>query len=179
MKKCLRQWHHLLKITGGDLSLSKYKISILQWKQRGLWGLLTPELIKEDDSTISISDENMNNEKLARLDPTQAERILGMRLPMSGSMEHEFEFRKNQMKALSTKVGNSPFQPHDAQMVYQSRYKAMIQYPLPLTTFTVNQLHTIQKPIAHQLLRKMGMNKICLVKLFTAPAPWVEEKSWT
>ena len=95
MKNCLRQWHHLLKITGGDLSLSKYKISILQWKQRGLWGLLTPELIKEDDSTISISDENMNNEKLARLDPTQAERILGVRLPMSGSMEHKFKYKEN------------------------------------------------------------------------------------
>ena len=35
----------------------------------------------------------------------------------------------------------------------------MIQYPLPLTTFTVNQLHIIQKPIIYQLLPKMGMNR--------------------
>ena len=101
----------------------------------------------------------MTNETLTQIDPTQAERILGVRLPMSGSMEHEHKYRKKQIQSLATQVSNSPFQPHDAQMVYQSRYKAMIQYPLPLTKFTVNQLHTIQKPIVCQLLPKMGMNR--------------------
>ena len=102
---------------------TKYKISIMRWKQKGLWGLLSPELIKEDNSTmISTTDESSNNESLTRLDPSKAERILGLRLPMTWSMDQEYNFRNNQIQTLASKVEKSPFQPHDAQMAYQSGY---------------------------------------------------------
>ena len=53
MRNCLKQWHRLLRITGGDLSVDKCKISIMRWEQRGIWGLPSPETMKENkrDST--------------------------------------------------------------------------------------------------------------------------------
>ena len=171
MRNCLHQWHKLLLLTGGDLSLDKCKISILRWKQRGLWGLQSPEKLSENNDTLTIVPEGGTKETLHRLDYNEAERILGIRLPMSGEMTHEFKHRKKQMLTFAAKINNAPFQPHDAHVVYQSRYRAMIQYPLPITTFTTNQLHTIQKPVIFHLLPKLGMNRHMPREVVYGPRP--------
>ena len=62
------------------------------------------------------------------------------------------------MEMFVSKINNAAFQPHhDSHLVYQSRYRAMIQYPLPITTFIAQQLHSIQKLVI--LLPKLGMNR--------------------
>ena len=91
-----------------------------------MWSLLCPETVKEDDSTIIINEENSNDGKLSRLDPSQVERIIGVGLIMMCTMEYEFKYRKQQMKVLAREIENATFQPHEAQMVYQSRYRSMI-----------------------------------------------------
>ena len=67
----------------------------MKWKQQGLWGLLSPELLKDNNSTLTLTDERGSDETLTRLDPSKAERILGVRLPMTDSMDAEYNFRKN------------------------------------------------------------------------------------
>ena len=159
MRNCLRQWHSLLLLTGGDLSLDKCKISILRWKQRGIWGLQSPEKMSENNDTLTIVPDGGTEETLHRLEYNEAERILGIRIPISGEMTTEFKFRRNQMKEFAHKISNSTLKPYDAHVVYQSRYRAMIQYPLPITTFSTAQLQTLQKPIIFHLLPKLGMNR--------------------
>ena len=94
------EWNELLlKVTGGSLSLTKCNISILKWKGN-YWGI---QKIANDDnkSTIYISVEGSkrSNVPLERLEPHKAERILGLRLPMTGSMStEEYEYRKNNVK---------------------------------------------------------------------------------
>ena len=66
-----------------------------------LLGLLTPMSITDNPGTISIKGENTTNvDVLERLEPWQAERMLGLRLPMTGEMKDELQYRKKQMEKL-------------------------------------------------------------------------------
>ena len=158
MRKCILTWNKLLQLTGGDLSLGKCKVSVLKWKQN-YWGILYPEPIKHQNETITISDKSdYNTEILERLEPDNAERMLGLRLPMTGAMTKEYQYRKNQMETLGQRLYSAPFTPDDAYTVYQSRYKPMIRYALPITIFTEEELNEIQKQFKYLLLPKMGIN---------------------
>ena len=92
MKKSLLDWNRLLQITGGALSLPKCKISILQWK-KNYWGLKQP-ILDVNNKTIELSAETTEGklEALERLSPNQAERVLGLRLPMTGAMDSELKY---------------------------------------------------------------------------------------
>jgi len=86
-------------------------------------------------------------------------RVLGLRLPMTGEMNTEYNYRKTQMETLGTRLYAAPFTPNDAAIVYQSRYKPMIRYCLPVTTFTQEELNKIQKKFIFLLLPKLGINR--------------------
>jgi hypothetical protein len=44
-------------------------------------------------------------------------------------------------------------------MVYKTRYRPALQYPLRVTTFTTKELNDIQKPFIYLLLPKIGLNR--------------------
>ena len=154
MKKSLLEWNHLLEITGGGLSLEKCKITLMKWKSN-YWGIQTLSAKANKTETIQINKDD----SLERLEPWNAERILGVRLPMNGDMRHEFNFRKDQATSLGKKLYQAPFTPHDANMVYETRYKPMITYALSITTFSELQLNEIQKKFIYLLLPKLGLNR--------------------
>ena len=90
MKNNLQEWQKLLQLTGGDLSLEKCQIMTMHWYNEGEWGI--PKMTKtKPNETIAIKSikENSRPEKLLRLDPNDAERVLGVRLPLTGSMKIE------------------------------------------------------------------------------------------
>ena len=159
MRKSLLEWNTLLKYTGGDLSLGKCVLTLMHWKTN-YWGLARLSSKKNKPGTITVPSESQGQlDKLKRIEPWEAERILGVRLPADGNMNAEYKFRKKQADNLGLKLFNAPFSPYDAWTVYQSRYKAMIGYSLPVTTFTRNQLDQIQKKFIFFLLPKLGMNR--------------------
>jgi hypothetical protein len=101
----------------------------------------------------SYLDKHNKDITLERIEPWEAERVLGVRIPMSGGMKHEYAYRKKQLSTLSKRVYNAPFDPQDAFMVYSCRYRPMIVFLLPVTTFTENQCAALQKPFIHKLLQ--------------------------
>ena len=135
MERCLKEWHELLKTTGGDLSQHKCKISILQWKPKGNYGLLIQTTINDNNQSIILHLEIQTKEKMERLETDMEERILEVRLPITGEMQQEFKHRKQQIQSMAKKIKNAPFKLYNTHIIYQCRYKAMIQYPLPITTF--------------------------------------------
>ena len=116
----------------------------MQW-QTNYWGI--QYLAKSNGSTIKIPAEEYGGKEgqLTRLETWEAERVLGIRLPMDGTMNTEYNYRNKQMDTLSHSLYHGPFTPKDAYMIYNARYKAMIKYPLPITQFTTQQLDNIQK----------------------------------
>ena len=161
MKKSLLIWNELLSLTGGGLSLGKCKILVMYWKQ-DFWGKL--KIDEKDRTGISINTRHSNDNKeeihnLERISAFSAERILGIRLSMSGEMKQEYEYRKEHIDNLAHRLYTAPFSPADAYIVYSTRYKPMIRYALPITTFTQQQLENIQKRFIHLLLPKLGLNR--------------------
>ena len=96
---------------------------------------------------------------LDRIEPTLGERILGVRLALAGTMTEEYSYRISQTLDMARNLQRAPFNPFDAWMVYESRYRAAIRFPLPVTTFTTEQCHKIQQPFILQLLAKLGINR--------------------
>ena len=161
MKECLKIWNELLILTGGGLSLDKCKISVMYWKQ-DFWGRMKIESKDTTGITINTSQSNTAKEQeytLERISALAAERILGIRLSMSGEMKQEYEYRKDQIEKLAHRLYTAPLSPSDAYTVYSTRYCPMIKYALPITTFSKTQLKNIQKRFIHLLLPKMGMNR--------------------
>ena len=162
MTENLGSWQRLLQLTGGDIDLEKSQWSLLSWSYVGQWG--TPQINSNAQSLgelimTSPIDDLKVEEKLSRLEPQEADRVLGVRLPLDGSMGVEYEYRKSQLIDFALKLKNAPLSHYDAYVVYESRYRAMIKYPLPVTQFTKKQCHNLQRPVINSLLPKMGLNR--------------------
>ena len=161
MQNNLCEWQKLLQITGGDLCIDKCKITIMKWKQDGAWGRLKLESMKENERHIEIRSIKNNEKKeyLERLDPNHAERVLGIRLPLTGEMTEELQYRKKNLRQFCQKLYNSPISNYETHIAYQSRYKAISRYPYTVTTFSSKELNEIQKNSMMLLLPKMGINR--------------------
>ena len=160
MKQCLQEWHKLLQITGGDLCLEKCKLIIMRWKQVGERGNLVLMRKIDCNETIKISSIHDDTPKqVERIDPDNAERVLGIRLPLTGDMSIEKDYRKEQLLSFCKKLYRSPLNTYDAHIAFQSRYIPKAKYPLPVTTFSPAQLNEIQKPSIQLLLPKLGLNR--------------------
>ena len=158
----LKSWRRLLQLTGGDIDVVKSKWCIMKWKYSRDWGEETIESAKDFPGQLGLDNTKGNNndtEYLERLEPRQAERVLGVRIPMDGNMYEELKYRQQQIRELSRNVTRAPINHWDAWIIYESRYRAIIRYPLPVTMFTEAQCNDIQKPFTHALLPKLGLNR--------------------
>ena len=160
MKSNLKEWQKLLQLTGGDLSLGKCQVIIMHWYNEGEWGIPTLTKTKPQD-TIEVESikQYSRPEKLMRLDPNNAERVLGIRLPLTGSMIIEKNYRKKQLKQFCLDLYQSPLSQYEAHSAYQTRYIPIATYPYTVTTFNSNDLEEIQKGSVSLLLPKLGVNR--------------------
>ena len=175
MRKMMKHWHRLLQITGGDLCLDKCKVSVLTWNTNNYWGIPTPSTISQFPGEVTmISDLDPYKEKvvLERIEPNVGERILGVRLPILGAMTEELKYRIQQMNSMANDLHKAPFDPFDAWMVYESRYRAAIRYPLPVTMFSELECDAIQKPFIFHLLPKLGLNRHTPRAIIYGPKRW-------
>ena len=131
----------------------------MKWKMN-YWGIQIPISVKDNPGTIQIQDNcSIHKDTLERLEPWEADRMLGLRLPMTGEMTIEKNYRKKQMENLGHKLYAAPFSPNDAYVVYQCRYKSMVRYCLPVSIFKEEELQEIQQKFIYLLLPKLGINR--------------------
>ena len=154
-------WNKLLQITGGDLCLEKCEYSVMHWEydKKGIPYMTPSKHIQDEVVVQSALDPHKGKYTLTRIEPNEANRVLGIRLPMTGNMIQEFEYRCKQADKYSVKLRNAPLNTLDSFMVYSGRYRPMIKYPLPVTLFNEDQCHTIQKKFIMELLPKIGLNR--------------------
>jgi hypothetical protein len=152
LRECIVRWHNILKITGGDLALEKCTFCIMKW--RWCQGIASLETIDSEAGVLSV-----NGKTIQRLNPDKGTRVLGVRLAMDGTFKDEFEYRLAQSKTMARLLYRSHLSPTDAFMVYETRFRPALEFPLAVTTFTTAQLFKIQKPFIFLLLPKIGMNR--------------------
>lgn len=92
---------------------------------------------KHDSETItltSIHDSN-NLQPVERIDLGKEERLLVIRLPLTGDMTLEKNYRKKELLDFSKTLYKALLSTYDTHIVYQSLYKAIAKYQFPVTTF--------------------------------------------
>ena len=157
----LQSWQRLLQLTGGDIEVDKSQWCLLKWNYN-VWE--QPKLVSKKESnlivklTSPIAATNQES-SLQRLDPWEADRVLGVRLPMDGTMKIEYKYCLDQVKQFADKLMKAPITHYDAYVIYECRYRPMICYLLPVTAFTTKQCNSIQKTMMIKLLPKMGVNR--------------------
>ena len=167
MKKGVSTWRDILRITGGDLELSKTWIGMLSFDYNTYTGKHMGKHSRYKAGVPKIVNSNNNNHSIVmdddtifrELEPDQGLRLLGVRMSLSGSFLDEFNHRVNQINTLAGKMRATAFDERDAWMIYQTRYRPMMRYCLPITTFTDKQCNTIQSQFIKVFLNKLGMNR--------------------
>ena len=162
VRKNLASWRRLLQLTGGDIDIEKSKWSVMRWKYDKAWGVPALEDTRDFPGDLKMEhddDGNITYQKMGRLEPSEAERVLGVRIPLDGTMKEEFKFRSKQIRSLGKRLYKAPLTHWDAWVIYESRYRAIARYPLPVTLFSRKECDMIQKPFIHALLPKLGINR--------------------
>jgi hypothetical protein len=111
------------------------------------------ETLSSDPGELIVSGTN-----IARLRPDKGTHVLGVRMAMDGTFKDELHYRIEQSKTMATKLYKSHLSPLDLFMVYETRYRPALQYPLTITMFSSTDLAKIQHPFIHLLLPKLGLN---------------------
>jgi len=150
MFTCMSEY--TIQITGGNIATDKSFVMLMKWK----WNKGTPCLqsIEETPGDLIVDDTT-----ITRLQPWQAERHLGLRLPLNGSSTIEYNYRVQEAKTMGDNIYNSSFDHSDAYLEYVTRWIPTIRYPLLVTTFSDKQCDDIQKPFIFRLLPKLGLNR--------------------
>ena len=107
MTSNLKSWQRLLQLTGGDIDVDKSQWCLLQWKYDNTWGRASLVSKKSSNLEIKLTSpiaRKKEEEHLQQLDPWEVDRVLGVRLPMDGSMEAEFKYRLGQSKEFARKL---------------------------------------------------------------------------
>ena len=97
---------------------------------------------------------------------TTCERYLGVRVGLTGEMMEEFTYRVKQSRKFAEVVSKLQSR-EEAVFAWRSYYMPKFSYPLPITTFTTEQLAKIESPAVNALLSKMGYNRhMCSTVVF-------------
>jgi hypothetical protein len=67
-------------------------------------------------------------------------------MAMDGIFTDELSYRIKQSRTMAQKLYLSSLTPIDLFMVYETRYRPALQFPLHITTFSKSDIAKIQKP---------------------------------
>ena len=118
-RRCVDIWQKLVVIAGGEIEVRKSCIAIMTWILKGG----TEQMATSEEAPGTFQLQSLSNpdikKELKRLDTNDGERILGVRLALSGSDKDEYIFRQQQANELAATIASSPFTRLDAETIYR------------------------------------------------------------
>jgi len=105
---------------------------------------------------LSILDTDRHRTQIQWLNPSEARRMLGVRLAPDGNMQIELAYLLDVAKNWQRKMKNSHLGRIDGMFSLWNVLLQKMVYPLPATTFTSDQCRTIMSPILAQGLLSAG-----------------------
>ena len=124
-QKALSSWQKLLQLTGGDLALEKCVYSVMGWQHKKGKEVLSS--IQGLPGNITIDSKLQDPVQIKRIEPWEAERILGVRCALDGSDATEFEYRLAESHTLAGRITQAPLDRFDAEVVCRERWMASIK----------------------------------------------------
>ena len=155
MQKILDRWEGAAKATGGAIKAEKSWTYLVYFDwNKGLWSY-------GDDSSLSslktLDYENKSVE-IQRLPPTKAMKMLGVWLAPDGNHKAQYEYLLEKAQQLSEYIRTGHVNRHEAWVSLNLMATKTIEYCLPATTFSEEELNNIMKPLFKQFLLRAGLN---------------------
>jgi len=82
--------------------------------------------------------------KIKRIEPSDADKLLGLKMAINGLFIHEYKRRKEEIDTLATTLAQMPFTRIEAFVLYASRYLPIIWYFLYQTCFSTHDARNIE-----------------------------------
>ena len=149
-------WNNLLHISGGKLAIHKCLYYVLTWK----WS--DGQAIPVPPSNISppiYLPSNAGNIPINHLDCNTAHRTLGQMKSPLGNQYAQLQRMTNKSNTWLAAIQESALSRTEAQAAYEAIWFPSLSYGLGTTNLTHQELDTIQKPIIHYILPKLGYNR--------------------
>jgi len=157
MQDSVTNWEGLLRTTGGALVPDKcfWYLIDQQWED-GKWQYQSKTSTTGD---IKVVDATGKLHTIPRLEVTEAQRTLGVRLAPDGNSTAEFQYLKTTATEWKHRMEKARLTHMDAMFSLQSSILRKMAYPLAVTTFTETQCNELMKPILCVGLPKIGCNR--------------------
>lgn len=166
-----RIWSNLLYCTGGKLELPKCSFHVLRFKFRPN-GQPIPSLDVYDDR-IHIQDRETNAWiSIPSKRPFDPHFTLGHYKSPTSKAKTELKNLQAKAERIATLICISPINRAGAFLAYKTIYVPSIQYTLPQSFFSGQDLHTAQASSLHQVIAKCGYNRNTARALMFAPATY-------
>ena len=131
----LDTWQKLVVITGGEIELDKSSISVMTWEKKKGREQLKKDPVENKNLVMKSVKVPGYSEAVDQLEICHRKRLLGVRLAMDGNDEDEFQWRKDQVEELASKIKVGPPTREDAEIIYHKRWVNSVGYCLPVTQF--------------------------------------------
>jgi hypothetical protein len=156
LQAAVTAWEGGLRATGGALEPTKslwYPIEF-GWKA----GEPYYKSVKECKvDPILVRDPSGKVQPLQCLEPSQAERTLGVRLAPDGNMETQFEYMLETARSWSTRLKAGHLPRHLTWKAWMSTITKTLEYPLPVTTLSRAQCQKLSSELIGAALPQVGV----------------------
>ena len=151
MQDAIDHWKGGIRATGGALVpvKSHWYLVDFKWKYDGTWGYSTKE---EAPGKLTVLDATGTRCTIERLEPTKAQRTLGVRLALDGNFKAEVEYLHTIATDWADKVQVGHVKRTTAWLNLTSTILRKLSYPLPATYLTKTECEAIMRPILNAAL---------------------------
>lgn len=145
-------WHQLLRVSGGDLSLAKCKLYIVDWE---FYSGGTPHMVAHPNTVMTFPTED-GDFTITATPVDESHKTLGHYKNPAGCMKMQLEVTWKNIKTKIKLVVGRFMHPFELQLFYQCILIPSVTYVFACSHFTRSSLLSMQQFVAARLLPVMG-----------------------
>ena len=155
IQRSLSAWQGAIQASGGAIvpEKSHWYFVDFTWTQ----GNASYKKVKSTPGILQVHDSTGQLCTLRQLQPSEAERTLGLRLAPDGNMKSQIQHMRSTAVEWSDRIRAGHLSRNLAFQAMLTTILKTLEYPLPVTTLTEDQCNHIMAPILSQCLPAIGV----------------------
>jgi len=146
----LKAWKGVLQATGGDMRSKKCAWILLHYSKK---------TTKYNDVQLQLQDEDGVTRNLEKYSVNDAREYLGVQQQASGSETEQLAVLREKVDKWNCQIKHSKLTRAMNYSAIFSRIHKSLQYPLPATTISENQLQELSDKLYEESLPRCGINR--------------------
>jgi hypothetical protein len=156
MQECVSTWEGCIAASGGQLEATKTYWYLIDFKwANGRWRYAT---LNDNPASVFMRSSSQSLIPIERLEVTEAQQTLGVRLAPDGNNSAEYVHLKQECNAWAARICTGMVPKQYAWQAFLSTIWAKIAYAILATTFSQAACESIMKQMVSATLSKAGVN---------------------